>query len=100
MEQPCSLVYVQLAHFQQITQHTEKSLENETLAIRATDRSKRIVNKESEKDNSIIFKPDNLELAERKLNLHTKRQKSKIQAPKIPMILHNPLLENNLLSDR
>lgn len=39
-----------------------------------------IVNKESKKDSSIIFKPDNLELVEKKTQIQ--RDKKKIQAKK------------------
>ena len=57
-----------------------------------------IVKKESKKDNSIVFKPDTLELAEKKTQ--TQRDKKAKYKPKNPMILHKPLLENNSLSNR
>lgn len=67
--------------------------------MRATDRSKwmGIVKKESKKDNSFIFKPDNLELAEKKTQ--TQRDRKAKYKPPTPMILHKPLLGNNSLSN-
>lgn len=56
-----------------------------------------IVKKESKKDNSFIFKPDNLELTEEKTQ--TQRDKKAKYKPQTPMILHKPLLENNSLSN-
>lgn len=56
-----------------------------------------IVNKESKKDSSIIFKPDNLELVEKKTQIQRDKKKFK---PKKATILNKPLLENISLSNR
>lgn len=79
---------------QWITQSTRKnSLENKPLAILATDgqtKMDRYCQQKSEKDNLVVFKPDNLELVEKKLKLNTKRQKKKKKIPaKMPGSLTN-----------